>query len=123
MQDATAIPVKELKIEEGTIACRETEARREKKKPTSVETKPEAAQKEEVPTEDATIVLVGEPRKRRRDQELAVEHRRKTPKNLTRENCGPQEKLAVDHRWTTRRAKVEQKTPIDMKMSRCATVA
>jgi hypothetical protein len=66
------------------MACRETmEARLEEKEPTSVETKPEVAQ-QEVPVEDADVMLVGEPKKKRhRDQKLAVERRCQKPKNLT----------------------------------------
>jgi hypothetical protein len=67
---------------------------------------------------------VGEPKKkRRRDQKLAAEHRRQKPKTSTQENCGPQKRLAVARRGTSRRAKVARKTPIDRKMSRRATVA
>ena len=39
----------------------------QERKPVSLDRKPEAAQKEEVPTEDATITPVGIPRKQRRD--------------------------------------------------------
>jgi hypothetical protein len=45
----------------------------DEKKPTSLDRKPEAAQKEEVPKVDAEVVPVGEPKKkRRRDRKLAA---------------------------------------------------
>ena len=59
-------------------------------KPASVDTKPEAAEIEDVPVVDAEVVPVGEPKKkRRRDRKLAAERRRQTPKDTTREHCGP----------------------------------
>jgi hypothetical protein len=45
-----------------TTACQEMEARPEEKKPTSLDRKPEAAQKTEVPAENATVMPVGEPK-------------------------------------------------------------
>jgi hypothetical protein len=67
---------------EETMACQEMEARQEEKGPTSVETKPEAAQKEEVPVEAAEVMPVGEPKKkRRRDRKLAAERHRQKVKN------------------------------------------
>jgi hypothetical protein len=100
-----------------------TEARLENE-PTSVDRIPEVAQQQEVSVEDATVMLVGEPKKkRRRDQKLVAESCRQEPKNKTRENCGPQKKLAVTRRGSTRHAKVAWKTPLDWKMSCRATVA
>jgi hypothetical protein len=66
------------------IACQEMEALSEEKKPTSVDMKPEVAQKEQVPVQDATVMPVGEPKKkkRRRHWNLATE-RRGTPKERT----------------------------------------
>jgi hypothetical protein len=49
-----------------TTACQEMEARPEEKEPTSPDRKPEAAQKEEVPAENAEVIPVGEPRKKER---------------------------------------------------------
>jgi hypothetical protein len=46
-----------------TMACQEMEARPEEEKPAPVDTKPEAAQQEEVPVEDAEVIPVGEPKK------------------------------------------------------------
>jgi hypothetical protein len=53
---------------EETMACQEKmEARLEEEKPASMEMKPEVAD-EEVLREDATVMPVGEPRKRRQSQ-------------------------------------------------------
>jgi hypothetical protein len=71
-----------------TLACHEMEARQDEEKPISRDRNPEAAQKEEVPAEDATVMPVGEPRKkRRRDRQLAAERRRQKQKISTWENC------------------------------------
>ena len=79
-----------------TLACQELEAHVKEGKPASAETKPEAAQIEEVPAEDAEVMPVGEPKKkRRRDRKLAMERRRQTPNVTTREHCGPRNRLAV----------------------------
>jgi hypothetical protein len=43
------------------MACQEMEACQEEEEPTSVDMKPEAAQQEEVPMEDATVIPVREP--------------------------------------------------------------
>jgi hypothetical protein len=86
-----------------TLACRETtEERLEEKKPTSPDRKPEAAQKAEVPAENATVMPVEEPKKKRcRDRKLAAERRHQEPKDTKKINGGPQEKLAVARRRTT----------------------
>jgi hypothetical protein len=61
--------------QEETMTCqKKTEVRLEEEEPTSVEMKPEVAD-EEVPKEDAAVMSVGEPRKRRRDRNLAAERR------------------------------------------------
>jgi hypothetical protein len=108
-------------IEEETMACRETmEAHQEEEKLTSPDGKPEAAQKAEVPAENATVMLVGEPKKKRhRDRKLATERRRQKPKTSNRENCRPQKRLAVARSGKVTRHRKE----IDRKMSRCTTVA
>jgi hypothetical protein len=50
-----------------TMACREkAEARLEEEDPASVDMKPEVAQDETVPVEDATVMPVGQPKKKRR---------------------------------------------------------
>jgi hypothetical protein len=59
--------LKDLKINgEETMTCQEKMEVRLEEEPTSVEMKPVAAH-EEVPLEDAEVMPVGEPRKRRRD--------------------------------------------------------
>jgi hypothetical protein len=64
-----------------TMACLEMEAHEEGEEPTSADRKPEAAKQREVPVDDAEIMLVGEPKKkRRRDRKLAAEHSRQKPK-------------------------------------------
>jgi hypothetical protein len=109
-----------------TMACQEMEARQEEEGPTSVEMKPEATEEEEVPAENATVMPVGEPKKkRRRDRELAVERRRQEPKDTKRINGRPQEKLAVARRGTSHSATVARQKGkrSDIRMSRRATVA
>jgi hypothetical protein len=67
-----------------TMACQEMEARLEEKKLTSPDRKPEAAQKEEVPAENAEVIPVGEPRKKRhKDRNLAAQRRHQERKDLT----------------------------------------
>jgi hypothetical protein len=90
-----------------TLACRETtEERIKEKKATSLDRKPEAAQKAEAPAENATVMLVEEPKKKRhRGRQLAAERCRQKQKNSTWGNCGPPKELA------------------DKKMSHHATVA
>jgi hypothetical protein len=66
--------------------------------------KPEAAH-EEVPLEDAARMPVGEPRKRRRDQNLDARRRRKQ-KEQTQKKDGCQKSLVAADRRTTRRAAV-----------------
>jgi hypothetical protein len=101
-----------------TMACQEMEAHQEEKKPTSVDIKPEAAERE-VPTEDAEVMPVGEPKKkRRRDRKPAAERRCHKPKTSTRENCGPQKRLVVARRGTSRREKVTRHTKETDKMPR-----
>jgi 5'-3' exonuclease len=91
--------------EEGTMACQKMEARPEEE-PTSVDMTPEAA-KREVPVEDATVMSVGEPKKKRhRDQKLAVEHRCQEPMNSTREKCESQKRLDIACRGASHRATV-----------------
>jgi hypothetical protein len=70
----------EPETEVNTMACQQMEAHHEEEKPVSVDMKPEAAQQEEVPLEDAEVMLVGEPKKKRcRDRKLASQHRRQKP--------------------------------------------
>jgi hypothetical protein len=113
------------KTEVKTMACQEMEARQEERKPTSPDRKPEAAEEYEVPAENATVMPVGEPKKKsRRDRKLAAEHRRQKTNTSTRENCGPQKRLAVARSGSSRRGKVTRHTKeTDRKMPRRATVA
>jgi hypothetical protein len=106
-----------------TLACQEMEARQEEEEPSSVERKPEVAERE-VPVEDAEVMPVGEPKKkRRRDRKLAAERRRQIPKDTTRENFGSQKRLTVARSGASRRGKVTRHTKETDKMSRRATVA
>jgi hypothetical protein len=94
-----------------TMAYQEMKAHQEEVEPTSTDGKPEAAKQQEVPVDDAELMPVGEPKKkRRRDRKLAAEQRRQKPKTSTRENCGPQKRLAVARRGTSRREKVTRHT-------------
>jgi hypothetical protein len=122
-KEAAAVIEPETKVK--TMACHQMEAHQEEKKPTSPDRKPEAAQKTEVPAENATVMPVGEPKKkRRRDRKLAAEHHGQKPKTSTRENCGPQKRLAVARSWSSRRGKVTRHTKeTDRKMTRRATAA
>jgi hypothetical protein len=76
-----------------------------------VDRKTEVALQREVPVEDAEIMPVGEPKKkRRRDRKLAVECRRQEPKNTTWGKCGSQKRLAVARRGMSHRVKVARHT-------------
>ena len=68
---------------EETLACQEMEACQEEK-PTSLDRKPEAAEQRDILVEDAEVIQVGEPKKRRGDRKLATERRRQKPKKLSR---------------------------------------
>jgi hypothetical protein len=106
-----------------TMACQGMEARPEEK-PTSADRKPEAVEEYKALAENATVIPVGEPKKkRRRDRKLAAEHRRQKPKTSTRENCGSQKRLDVTRRGTSHRATVARKMQADQKMPRRPTVA
>jgi hypothetical protein len=61
---------------------------------------------------------IGRPKKKRRK-----DRNQRNMKNLTWKNCGPQKKLAVARRGTSRRGKVTRHTKETDKMSRHATVA
>jgi hypothetical protein len=107
-----------------TMACQGMEARPEVEKPASLDKKPEAAEEYKAPVENATVIPVGEPKKKqRRDRQLAAKHRRQITETSIREKCGPQTGLTVTRRGTSHRATVARKAPVDRKMSRRATVA
>jgi hypothetical protein len=96
MRDNTGASHEEMEIgrkpetEEGTMACQETEARpEEEKKPTSSDRKPEAAE-EEIPEEDAEVMPVGEPKKkRRRDRNQLKMKKRTQEKDVCRREWTP----------------------------------
>jgi hypothetical protein len=84
----------ERETEVKMMACQEMEARPEEEKPTSADRKPEAAKQRKAPGENATVMLVREPKtKRCKDRKLAAQHRRQKTNTSTRENCGPQKDL------------------------------
>jgi hypothetical protein len=67
----------EPETEVKTMACQEMEECQEEEEPTSADRKPEAAEQREVPIDDAEVMPVGEPKKKRhRDQKLAAKRRR-----------------------------------------------
>jgi hypothetical protein len=78
-----------------TMACQETmEARLKKEKPTSMELKPELAD-EKVPLEDAVLIPVGEPMKRRRDRHLTAQRRQKKVQKRTQRKDGCRKNLVA----------------------------
>jgi hypothetical protein len=92
VQDTTVLPVVEPEEETSitrkeTIACQEMEARLDEEKPTSVNRKPEAAEEEEVPVEDAVVKPVKGRKKRYGGKKQAAE-RYEEPEELTRGICG-----------------------------------
>jgi hypothetical protein len=69
-------------------------ARLETEEPASVDMTPEVAHDQEVPVEDAVVMPVGEPRKRRRDQRHLVAQRRQ------KEEGEPTETVETTHKLT-----------------------
>jgi hypothetical protein len=59
----------------------------------------------EIPKEDAAVMPVGEPRKRRRDRNLAVGRHQK-PKRRIQESCESRKRLNIAGKKMTRRATV-----------------
>jgi uncharacterized protein with HEPN domain len=101
MQAELKSAIKDLKINgEETMACQEkTEARLEIEKPTSEDMTPEVAHRQEVPLEDAVVMPVGEPRKRRRDRpHLAAGRRQKKEQKRTQKKDGCQKNLVAARR-------------------------
>jgi hypothetical protein len=76
-----------------------------KEEPASEEIKPEVADDQEVPREDAAVMPVRGLRKQRRGRKQAA-GRRKEPKELNRGICGSREKLAAACKKVSRRATV-----------------
>jgi hypothetical protein len=117
----------DLKItQEETMACQETmEPCLGKEESTSEDMTPEVAHEQEVPREDAVVMPVGEPRKRRRDQrhlaavsrqkdqdrDLDARPRRKEQKRAQRKN-GCRRSLVAARRGTTRRAALTRRRNI-----------
>jgi hypothetical protein len=109
------------------MACLEkTEARLEiEDKPASVDTTSEVAHEQEVPREDAEVMPVGEPRKRRRhrhlaavrsqkkqDQNLAAQRSQKKQQKRTQNKEGCRKELVAARRGTTRRAQVARSSAL-----------
>jgi hypothetical protein len=86
-----------------TIACQEMEAHPEEEKPTSMDRKPEAAEEEEVPVEDAVVKPVNGRKKRHRGKKQAAE-RCEEPEQHTRGTCATRRKLAAACRKVSQRA-------------------
>jgi hypothetical protein len=85
------------------------EARLEEDKPASEDMTPGVAHEQEVPLEDAIVMPVGEPRKRRRDQHLAAQGRqKKEEQDLDARHRGKQQDLVAVRRAMTRRAQVKR---------------
>jgi hypothetical protein len=103
-------------VGEEMMACQEKmEARLEvEDKPASVDTTPEVAHEQGVQMEDAVIMPVGEPRKRRRDRRhLAAQGRqKKEERNLDARRRGKQQNTVAARRGTTRRAAVARRRRI-----------
>jgi hypothetical protein len=91
-----------------TLAYQEVEARPQEKEPTSVDTKPEAAEERQVPVEDAEVIPVKGRKKRHRGKKQAAE-RWKEPEELTRGLCGSWMKLAAACRKVSCRATVARR--------------
>jgi hypothetical protein len=101
------------------------EARLEEDKPASEDMTPEVAHDQEVPMEDAVVMPVAEPRKRRRDRRnlAAVRRQKKKDRNLDAKRCRKEHKrtqrkngcrgnLVAARRGTTRRAAVARRRNI-----------
>jgi hypothetical protein len=90
------------------MACQgKAEAHLEGEEPTSVDMEPEAAHGE-VPREDAAVMPVGEPKKRRRDRNLDARCLRKRQKGTQGKNGCRRNSVAAS-RGTTRRAVVARR--------------
>jgi hypothetical protein len=63
---------------------------------------------QEVTKEEAAVMPVGEPRKRRRNRNLAAERRQK-PKERTRGSCGSRNRVTNADRKVSRRAGVARR--------------
>jgi hypothetical protein len=110
----------EPKTEVKTMACQEIEARQKRR------SRPHRRRQKRKgpPKEDAEVVPVGEPKKKRRkDRKLAAE-RRHQMKERTQSHGGCRKRPAVARKGTSRRAKwARQEQETDKRMPRRATVA
>jgi hypothetical protein len=111
VQDATVMPVREpeeettLVTRKEMMACQEMEARLEEIELTSVGRKPEVAQQQEVPNQDAVRKPVKGWKKQLRAKKQAAGQRRE-PKKLTQGDCGSRMQLAAACRKVYHRATV-----------------
>jgi hypothetical protein len=108
-----------------TMACQEMEARQEEEEPSSVDRKPEVAEQREVPVEDAEVMPVGKPKKkRRRDRKLAAERRRQKNERAQCQDGCQTKGLAVARRGTSHHATVARQMHkrSDKRMTRRAEV-
>jgi hypothetical protein len=113
-----------LVMDEKMMACQEMEARQEVAEPSSVDMKPETAEERQFLVEDAEVMAVGEPKKkRRRDRKLAAERRRQKNERAQCQGGCRTKGLAAARRGTCHRAEVARKMQTDKKMPRRTTVA
>jgi hypothetical protein len=133
LRDEVISTIKNFKFNgEETTACQETvEARLETEEPASVEATPEVAEEAEVPVQDAEVVPVGEPGKKRRDrrhlaavrrqkekdQNLDARRRRKGQERAQRKD-GCRRNLVAARRGTTRRVQVARHNILSTKETR-----
>jgi hypothetical protein len=109
----------EIRAETEAIRTR-TEAMREERMKASKEMKPEVAH-QEVPREDASVMPVGETRKRRRDQGrnlAAVRHQKKQERNLDAGRRGKRRNLVAARRGTTSRLQMARRNILLTKETR-----
>jgi hypothetical protein len=112
MQAELKSAIEDLKINgEETMAYQEKTEARLQEEPASEDMTPEVAHEQEVPMEDAVVMPVGEPTKRRRDgRNLAAHCRQKEEgRDLDARRRGKQQDFVAAHRGTTRRAKVARR--------------
>jgi hypothetical protein len=107
----TAMEQQEIPNEEVAVHSQRTCRSETATSQETTETKPDpgmmqsAEEHQEFPKEDAAVMPVGEPRKRRRDQNLAAGRRQK-PKERIQATCGCRRKLTIAGKKMTRRATV-----------------
>jgi hypothetical protein len=106
--------------QEESMACQgNMEAHLETEEPASVDRTPEVAQEQEVPRDDAEVMPVREPRKRRQDRQLlAVGRRKKEEQNLDAGRRGKRRNLVAAHRGTTSREQIARCNVLSTKETR-----